>query len=449
MCPLKLTVLMSAMIITTANANGLEALSIDKAITLAIQNDPWLAGNKYRETAIRENSVAANTYPEPVVSVGVANLPVDGFVFNQEPMTQLKFGVSQMLPKGDSLAIRSQQLQQTAQQFPFQREDRIAQLRMTVSSLWFDVYRAQQSIQLIEQDRQLFAQLGEIAQVNYSSALGNVRQQDIVRAQLELSRLDDRLTGLRAQERQASALLMEWIVQPEQQWQLSQSLQVKLDENLNQITPIPEQTLNAIAINDQRLLGRLLQAHPSIMSIEQRISASDSSIELAKQDYQPQWGLNASYAYRADDSSGASRADFFSIGVTVQVPLFTSNKQDRQVSAAVNEKEAMKTDKLLMLRSMMYKLQSAYAEYQGLKERQQLYKNAILVQMREQAEASLTAYTNDDGDFAEVVRARIADLNARLDALNIQTNLLKARVQIQYFLTQSTIGLTSPMEQLP
>ena len=82
---------------------------------------------------------------------------------------------------------------------------------------------------------------------------------------------------------------------------------------------------------------------------------------------------------------------------------------------------------------MLSQLQSIYAVNQRLLDRQRLYANDILVQIRDQAEVSLTAYTNDDGDFAEVVRARIADLNARIEGLNIDVDLLKSQVQLKYF----------------
>ena len=53
--------------------------------------------------------------------------------------------------------------------------------------------------------------------------------------------------------------------------------------------------------------------------------------------------------------------------------------------------------------------------------------------MHEQAEASLSAYTNDDGDFSEVVRARIAELNARVEALDIEIDRRQTISQLNYF----------------
>jgi hypothetical protein len=67
--------------------------------------------------------------------------------------------------------------------------------------------------------------------------------------------------------------------------------------------------------------------------------------------------------------------------------------------------------------------------------------------VHDQAQASLTAYTNDAGDFAEVVRARIAELNANIDFLNISVDRLFAIAELNYFLpsggTQSS-GVPSP-----
>ena len=71
--------------------------------------------------------------------------------------------------------------------------------------------------------------------------------------------------------------------------------------------------------------------------------------------------------------------------------------------------------------------------YLRLVERKFLFDSRLLKEMAEQAEASLSAYTNDDGDFAEVVRARIAELNARIEALHVDIDLQKNIAQLNYF----------------
>ncbi|GAC03083.1 MAG: TolC family protein [Alteromonadaceae bacterium] len=426
-------------------------LKLEQAVEIAIDNDPWLVGSEYREQAIVSSSIAASSLPDPVVNIGLANLPTDGFAFDQEPMTQLKAGVSQMFPRGDSLDIRSRQLREQAAEHPLMRIDRVARTRVQVSDIWLEIYRAQQSITLIHQDRALFEQLSDIAKANYASAVGRVRQQDIIRAKLELTRLEDRLTKLQALEERATGKLLEWLLKSEQsmrQLGFNAFTVFQLPNALPAITDVSENTLTLVKNRNQQELATLLAEHPYILSINQRIQASKTGVELAREKYKPQWGVNASYAFRDDTPGGSSRADFLSVGVSFDLPIFTQNRQDQEVAAAVSQSEAIKTDKLLALREMMSAIQSLYAERQRLTDRQLLYKEELLKQMREQAEASLNAYTNDDGDFAEVVRARIADLNARIDALDIDVDLFKTNIRLNYYFnTPAGISKTQSGEQ--
>lgn len=436
------------LLVTTSSQISAEQktpLTLQQAVAQAIQKDPWLEGSQYRENATIFSSIAADTLPDPVVSLGLANVPTDGFAFDQEPMTQIKAGISQVFPRGESLSIRRKQLEELATQHPFMRLDRMAKTQVAVSMKWLDVYQAQQSISLIEKDRSLFEQLSEIAEANYSSAVGKVRQQDIIRAQLELARLEDRLTKLSSQKERASAELLEWLTGGDS-GAFNNSVNVaslELPKTLPEIEGIENAYYKILKANNQQMLANILISHPLIRAVESRIKSSQTGIKLAKQQYKPQWGVNASYAYRADDQMDRSRADFLSIGVSFDLPLFTENKQDKEVSAAVNESEAIKTEKRLVLRGMLAQLQSIFAARERLLERQTLYRTNILQQSSEQAEASLTAYTNDDGDFAEVVRARIADLNARIDALEIEVELLKTNIQLNYFFSEQSLKAVS------
>ncbi len=77
-----------------------ETLSLEQAVALAREQDPWLQGNLHAQRSMEEMSVASSTLPDPKVSVAFANLPTDSWEFDQEPMTQFKVGISQMFPPG-------------------------------------------------------------------------------------------------------------------------------------------------------------------------------------------------------------------------------------------------------------------------------------------------------------------------------------------------------------
>lgn len=412
-----------------------ETLTLDEAITLAIDTDPWLTGSQYTQQALTDEATAAATLPDPRMSLMAGNFPVDTFDLNQEAMTQLSVGISQMFPRGDSLALAKRQKQQLAEQHPLLRLDRRAKVTTTVTQLWLEAFKAQESIRLIEQDRALFEQLVDAAEASYSSALGRARQQDVIRAQLELTRLEDRLTMLRQQQQAAQKRLTEWIGAPA----TVPLAPVLPTQSLSRPLSVP-----TIKQASEHTRYEWIRHHPALRALDQRIDATQTGVDLAKQKYKPEWGLTAQYGYRDSDPMGRDRADLFSVGVTFDLPLFTGNRQDKEVSAAVNRTEAIKTEKYLLGRRLMAELETASVQLARLDERQALYTDQLLPQMAEQAEASLSAYNNDDGDFAEAVRARIAELNTKIDALAIAVDRQKTIAQINYLLAEASFDDARP-----
>src|SRR5690554_7167637 len=95
--------------------------------------------------------------------------------------------------------------------------------------------------------------------------------------------------------------------------------------------------------------------------------------------------------------------DVMSVGISFDLPLFTGKKQDKQVQAAIADNEEVKTERALALRQLRAGFEAAKSNYLRLIERKELFDTRLLKEMSEQAEASLTAYTNDDGDFAEEI----------------------------------------------
>ena len=421
-------------------------LTLIGAVQNAQANDLWLLGNQHAEDSAMSLSVASGTLPDPRVFIGIANLATDTFDFDQERMTQLNVGVSQVFPRGDSLNIKKQQLVLMSGQYPYQRQNRKARVVVTVAQLWLDAYKAQESIALIEKDRSLFEQLVDVTEASYSSALGRARQQDVVRAQLELTRLDDRLSVLNQHRDVALKALAQW----RSIYFLPQSSEVgisnvlglerilipqglSLDKFLPDISLLkPDLYVNATETAPKILYQYMVQ-HAVVQSLEQKIKAYRIGIKLAQQKYKPEWKVSASYGYRDDDPLGKGRADLFSVGVSFDVPLFTRNKQDKEVQSAISLAEAVRTEKWLLLRKLMASFEVKKAQLLRLNERRNLYYSQLLPQMHDQASASLIAYTNDDGDFSEVIRARIAELNAKIDALSIDVDRQKMRVQLNYF----------------
>lgn len=397
-----------------------DTLLLRQAIDKAAETDPWQQASEYEQQTLREKAVAAGQLPDPKLNLQLANLPTDTFEFSQEPMTQVKVGISQMFPPGDTLALKSERLQTLATVQPVMRQDRQGKSALQVTNLWLDAWLAYSSAAVLEAKRSYFEQLVDVVTSTYATAAARTRQQDVLRAQLELSRLDDRLEGLRQMEGVARGKLAEWIGEASQ-WPLPQLL-----PNLDPVVDYTRVERNA--------LQHFWAMHPSVIAIDRKMAAADKEVDIAREKYRPGWGLNASYGYRSEDAQGRDRADFVSLGVTLDLPLRTGSRQDREVKAAVASASALRQRRQLVLRSLSALWDKARENVTSLDDRIVRYRQEILPQMAEEVEATLTAYTNDDGDFADVMRARIAELNAAIDLLKLRVSRLKSIAELNYTL---------------
>lgn len=413
-------------------ASAPQTLSLQQAIRYAVNDDPWLKGNKLNERALLAESIADGELPDPSLSIGLLNLATDTFDFDQEPMSQFKVALAQTFPRGDTLKLKRQQKQQQSAAYPFLRADRKARVTLKVSLLWFDTFLARQSVALIENNRYLFEQLVEVAHANYTATSGTTRQQDVIRAELELSRLNERLSSLWQGHDAAQQALGEWLSAE----QLTRALPDNLQNDLQNDLQNNDLTLNSVE-DKQQTKARIVK-HPRVQALDRNIASIATGLELAQQQYKPNWGVNAAYAYRDDGPGGNDRADFVSMAITVDLPLFTANRQDQRVSAASHRRAAAQTERDLLLRELLSGYEKAGAELLRLDERETLYQQYLLPQMHDQADATLAAYTSDGGDFAEVMRARIAELNTKIMALQLKVKRQKTLATMHYFLAANS-----------
>ena len=146
-----------------------------------------------------------------------------------------------------------------------------------------------------------------------------------------------------------------------------------------------------------------------------------SGIELAEERSRPDWALDVAYGYREGYlPSGEPRSDFVSVSVSVDLPLFRANRQDRQLASALSERRAAVETRDKVLAELQSQLGLHYSRWSDLQRRLALYENQILGQSRGQAQAALLAYQSDTGDFSDVMRGYIDDLNTRLEFTRLQ-----------------------------
>jgi outer membrane protein TolC len=411
-----------------------QTLSLEQALQLAIQYDPLLKGNAHRKDRFNAEAEASSYWANPQVSASVQNLPTDGFAFDQEPMTQFKVGLKQQLPRGDENLYSQQKYQVMADQMSVESQARKAWLKREVTLTWLDWVYATRRIGLLDKEKSLLTQLLDFTDSRYSQGVGAAAQQDILQVRLALLSLDDKYVQAYQQKNEARSALSKWFGAP-------------LDESVS--APLTQSTRDAIEVdailNDSNLSlssfltviensepFSILQHHPEAMLLQIQTQIEAQNVNIAREQTKSQWAFEASYGYRQDAQNGASRADFVSLGVQVDLPFFNKSRQDASIAAAASKMSASETDFRLKVNELAANAEVLKSRLSALSERKALYETALIGETQQLSEAELTAYTTDTADIGDVVNANLKQVQVHDDLLKIDIERARTLASLAY-----------------
>jgi outer membrane protein TolC len=388
------------------------ALELDEAIRIALDNDLASAASRATARAYSENAIADGQLPDPRLKTALANLPVDDFDISSEPMTQLQLGIEQEFPRGDTLHHRQLRAESLAGAEQATAANITLQTVRDVRRHFLELYYQVRAAAIVAETRELFAQLVDITQAHYGS--GRVSQQDVLRASLELARLDDRATRIATAADENRAALARW---------LDTAVDLPLSEHFPKLPPLPARAQ----------LEKALLQHPVLEAETARVNAMKQGIRIAQEQYKPGWSAGIEYRKRfGDDPDGNPRSDMMAAMLNVELPLFTGNRQDRRLAASIAETEAAELRRNDKLRELQRMLAADYADWQRLGERSTLYAAKLLREATANAAASLHAYQSGVTEFTTLMRARITELDVRLDELRIRVDRARAQANLLY-----------------
>jgi len=375
-------------------------LTMQEAEELALDDEPGRKSYLLRAEALRDESVARGQLPDPTVSVGMANFPIESGGFTTEGMTQAQLAYSQVFPGGDTRELTTLKFRTLANEMSHKADGRGRDVLTAVRIAWLETHYWREAHQVAIESRPFFDDLVTITRSLYS--VGRKSQQDVLRADLELRRLDDRIIDMNEQHERARAALSQWV-------------------GAESARPLAAVLPKWMAVPPLEVLKTNLPEHPAMLAADAGISASVAGVDLAKQDYKPDWSLDLGYGYRNGYlSNGQPRSDFVSLSVTVQLPFFREKRQDKSVGAALSQRRAADQSREELRRRLSSQLEAEFVRWQDLGRRLELYEEAILGMSADNATAALAAYQSDTGDFADAMRGYADDLDTRLDYLRLQ-----------------------------
>lgn len=387
-------------------------LAMQQAVTLALQHDSVLQQLAAEKQSVLAQATAAGQLPDPKLSLGIINLPTNSFAVGRDSMTMQMIGVQQDFPAGHTRALAEQRGRQLADAQQSRITERQRQVALNVRVAWLQLYYASHALQLVEQSEAAFRQLAASAQVRYENGSGT--QQEWLRARLELASLKEQELDLQNAARTARAALGRYLG--------AEQAARPLPDNL---PTLPEPPSYADILN-------ALPSHPLAAADNAQITAAQTAVEIAKQAYKPMWGVDLSYGRRPGGDVGGPFTNMFSAMVSVSLPIFTANRQDKDVAAAEAQASASTYVRDDQLRRLKRTLDEDWARWQQLQQLNSLYEKTILPDASADVAAGTTAYRNGGGDFFELVRSQLDALNARIRRLRIATDTDSVKADLLY-----------------
>ncbi len=389
-----------------------DPLTLQEAEQLALETDSLIKKFDVEAVAFREKGVAAASLPDPKIKIGFMNLPADTFDFKQEDMTQQIIGVQQMFPPTNLLDYKGEQMDLMGVATGYKVVNQKREVLRSVRKAWLAMYLQHHAGNIVNKSDELFDQLVIITKSQYRSGRGN--QQNVVRAQLEQSLLKDKEIHIKAMEDKAIAELGKWIDES----------QIKRSMSLG--------SLSLPAIDSRDALIMSLENHPALGASMASAQAAKLGIDVAKARYMPSWTVDFSYANRQARKAGGERSEFISLMFMVDLPLFTSNRQDKWVTASEKEYNSALYTVEERRKNLRRKLDAEYANWLRVSERLQHYRGTVLPQASQNAEAALKAYRSQVTEFNPLMRARLMELKIKLQALNLLVDRAQAQVNLLY-----------------
>ncbi|MGE0559064.1 MAG: TolC family protein [Burkholderiales bacterium] len=399
-----------AALFVITNAAAAQSLTLTEALAIADRDSSVLAAQRSAISAAGEMTASARELPDPKLKLGIDNLPADGpdrYSLTRDFMTMRRIGVMQEFVRGEKREIKGRRAEQELAREQAMLGTARAELRRDVAQAWIERYFAERMAAVVDEQ---YAET-ELQRQSMEAGLRSGRTQpaDLLALQVGLQSLLDRRAEYRRQAARASAVLSRW---------LGADSARPLAALGDRLVPAARGDLSAHADN-----------HPHLQTLERQIDVARNDADLARAASKPDWALELAYAQR-----GPQYSNMLSVQVSIDLPLFQANRQDRSVAAKMAQVEQMRALREDALRQHVADAKASWSDWEAASERLQRFDNALLPLARERTQLTLAAYRGGQGPLSAVLEARRIEIDLRLQQLQLAAEQGRAYAQLLYFL---------------
>jgi outer membrane protein TolC len=384
------------------------SLSLAKLVQEATERNPEILAARRAVEAKRARIPQAGAWADPTVSLSYGGNALPPFtVMRGDPSSARQLMAEQMIPYPGKTRLRTEIASRNADAETLAYEAVERRVAAEVKQAYFDVAYIDRSLAILQKDREVLEGFEKVAEMRYS--VGKAAQQDVLRAQLEVTRLSQRGTMLNQQRRTIEA-------------QLNSLRNVSIDSPVG--TPAAVQP-SSFAYTQDQLEGAAEANYPVLKQRRTMVDHDRLSMDLARKEVRPDFSVG--YIYMQRDGL----PDMYGITLSTSLPVFRHRKQDMAIAEAAANLESARQMQANELTVLRYQVQQDFLEVQATEQLLKLYSQGIAPQSSLTLESSINSYETGGVDFLNVLSNFQAVIDAEFDYHMQVTNHEKALARLE------------------
>ena len=357
--------------------NSPAAITLDELIQEALQNNPELRAFDANRDAAHARIPQMSSLDDPMFNVEIEEAPRSE-PFNTSQWKYVNFGLTQMLPFPGKLAKAKKLAEIDAEHAHHDYAEKALEVIASVKGAYFELYMIQRGLEVNRENIDLMTQFVNIAKIRY--AVGQVMNQDVLKANVELARLANGQITLQQQEETIKAML-NVLRNRAPQTPLGQAV-------LPERSPL---SFDLEALQRVALAHRPMLHHDSLSVVQSRVANS-----LARRQYWPDFEVSLKYVTSPYDGFRGFTA---MAGVSLPFSLWSIKKQRGRVeetAAEIRMKEAMINNTRNMI---LFAVKDGLTKVQSAQRILELYRTTVLPQAEQSLQVTLANYQTRQTDF--------------------------------------------------
>ena len=370
----------------SGDAQSSDRLRLEEVLALARERNPRLRAMWAAAEAAAQREPEASTLPDPMLQLGVMNFGVPDLNTDMPMSMAPAVQLMQMLPFPGKLALKGDIASYGREMAEAGADETWWNVRSRASSMFYDLYSLDRRIEVMGETLHLLTDFREVAKALYGSGRG--RQADVLRADVEVARLEGEIWKMEAMRRTMAVRLNALLDHPAE-------------------TPVPSPVLGSLPLDvpaADTLLAWAQESRPALARGRMGVAQAGKRRELAGKQIWPDFTVGLSYGQR-DRGTGTERMGSAMVGFNL--PIHAGSRQ----YAARDEAAAMERLAEAELGSLEAEVDARIGELLAELERArtltELYRDEVIPEAEATVESAFSSYRVGSVDFLTLVGAQM------------------------------------------